>query len=267
MNTRVLTEPMGSPEADGRDVSGGLPWFAGALLILALAAALAGGLRLLLDPQTMPIRHVRVTGEFVHLSPEELQVMARDVVRGGFFNVNVATIRDVLEQEPWVENVAVRRIWPDGLMLEVSEQVPRARWGDEALLNGRAERFAPAPETWPEGLPVLKGPAGKETELLSSYEYMQEIVGRSNLRIREIRVSDRRAWTLELADGPSVVLGRRDFIERFELFASIVPTHLQSRLDRMQSVDMRYTNGFALNWKENSDLVAEKEREAYGQAN
>src|SRR5690606_35640605 len=142
--------------------------------MVLLAAALAAAFVYLSDPRALPIRYVRVKGDFRHLSPALLERTAGEVVRGGFFNVNVETVRATLLAEPWVKGVTVRRTWPDGLALYVREQVPVARWGDAALLNRDAEVFVPARESWPEGLPALTGPEGTEALVLERWRYVQQ---------------------------------------------------------------------------------------------
>ena len=82
------------------------------LLILVLCALT--GWRLL-DPATLPIRHVRIEGNFQHLSPEKMQSLVTNVIRGGFFNLNVKTIKEALLAEPWVYWVVVQMDLPRNL--------------------------------------------------------------------------------------------------------------------------------------------------------
>jgi len=222
----------------------------GALLAVMMIAVAGLGASHLSDPRTLPIRHVRINGEFRHLSPAALQEAASDVVRGGFFNVNVETVRAALLREPWVRDVAVRRVWPDSLSLHVTEQIPVAQWGDEGLLNGDAQRFAPERGTWPAGLPVIAGPAGAEPAMLEQYRYMDGALARHGLKVARVDLNERRSWSLTVADGPEVILGRRDAVSRFDRFTTVLPGHLLESLARIAVVDMRYTNGFAVRWKE-----------------
>ena len=82
------------------------------LLILILCSV--GSWRLL-DPATLPIKHVRIEGNFQRLSPQRMQSMVSTVIKGGFFNLNVMGIKEALLSEPWVNWVVVQRVWPDGL--------------------------------------------------------------------------------------------------------------------------------------------------------
>jgi cell division protein FtsQ len=243
------------------------PRSGGILFMLLLAAAFTAAAVYLADPRALPIRYVRVNGDFRHLSPAHLERVAGEVVRGGFFNVNVETVRATLLAEPWVKDVTVRRTWPDGLALYVREQVPVARWGDLGLLNRDAGLFTPAEDTWPAGLPVLTGPEGTEGLVLERWRLVQQELGRYGLSAVSLELSDRRAWSLVLDGGTRVVLGRRDFVGRFERLTALLGAGLAGELHRIETMDMRYTNGLAVRWKESAAEDSITERGGHGAEN
>ena len=258
MNTWVMTaeinkERISEPvEQSPRHYRNGLI-FTGLLLLL-----LGWGLVHMLDPTTLPIRHVSIKGEFRHLAPAVMEEMVADVVRGGFFNVNVDVIQKTLLAEPWVKSVGVRRVWPDAITVHVEEQVPVVRWGDSGLLNEKAEYFAPTPETFPQGLPVLAGPENSYALLLNNFNRAREILAPIGLDVITMRVSERRAWEIRLSNELSLILGRDNVMKRLERFAKYVPGQLANRLDEIDYVDMRYTNGFSVRWKNNAQPVAQE---------
>ncbi|MBI2969463.1 MAG: FtsQ-type POTRA domain-containing protein [Gammaproteobacteria bacterium] len=235
------------------------------LFALILIGALATAAYWIVDPGTLPIRNVRVEGEFLHLSPAALRELAKDVVRGGFFNVNVEAVRSVLMGNPWVADVIVRRDWPDALNVYVREQVAVGRWGEEGLLNGQATLFTPPEASVPAGLPRLNGPADTAGLVLDRYRYLQHALSARGLSAMELALNDRRAWSFRLVGGPSVILGRGHFVERLERFVSSVPDEFAGELNTVEVIDMRYTNGFAVRWKADRAGDTVKLQESYGQ--
>ncbi len=223
-------------------------WF-NHVLLLGFIGLLVWGAWLLSQPGTLPIQHVRIAGDFRHLQPEQLQTLVTNEVRGGFFNVNVSTIRDVLIEDPWVRGVIVQRVWPDTLRVVVSEQVPVIRWGEHSLLNDAGERFTPEAATVPEHLPMLKGPDGSEAILLQRFSMMNERLQSVGLGLSQLEQDSRRSWRFIVDAGFAVVLGRKQVQPRFERFISTVPQALAGQLDKVDYIDMRYTNGFAVGWK------------------
>ena len=221
----------------------------GSLLALALLASLIWGGMYLSNPDTMPIKQVRIEGDFTRLSPVDLQLMVTDKVRGGFFSLDVDAVRDALLNEPWVNQVTVQRIWPDALRVIVTEQLPAVRWKEKGLLNIEGSYFEPDISTIPIELPLLSGPSGSEVMLLETFNTMQQQVKSVGYSIVYLSLDERRAWSFMLSNGIKVVLGRRDFDERFFRFLNLIPTTLSGRVEKTDTIDMRYTNGFSIKWK------------------
>ncbi len=217
------------------------------LLILVLLSV--GGWRLL-DPTTLPIKHVRIEGNFQHLSPGKMQSMVVAVIRGGFFHLNVMSIKEALLSDPWVNWVVVQRVWPDGLSVHVKEQIAMAHWNTDDLLNESAQVFSPETAQLINGIPFLSGPANTQTLVFRRYHEIREAL-QHQVTIRSLSLSERRAWQLQLQDGPLVILGQNNVDSRIDSFTGSVLTSLSDELKRVKQVDMRYTNGFAIQWLDN----------------
>lgn len=214
-----------------------------------LAAAVGWGSAELSDPQTFPIQSVQIIGDLHHLSRGKLQDIVAPHATGGFFNVNVGSIQRAAMELPWTDSVSVRRVWPDGLHILVTEQVAFARWGEKGLLNARGELFYPEPDDIPSGLPDFHGPDGQEGAVMSAYRDMSRALAPVGLKITKLVLDERRAWRLELDNGIELRLGRVDHYLRLVRFVRAYPKLLASRVETVQSVDFRYTNGFAVLWK------------------
>lgn len=203
----------------------------------------------LVNPGTLPIRQVRIEGEFRNLSTTALEELVKDRVTGGFFNVDVGAVRDILLTEPWVKDVSVHRVWPDSLLVYVTEQDAVAYWKDSGLLNKSGVLFRPDKKSYPKNLPLLDGPPGTQAQLMNRYLYLQSMLDTVNMKISVLKMNDRRAWMFETANGLKVVLGRKDFNERVARFVDLVTVSLGEKIQETELVDMRYPNGFAIRWR------------------
>ncbi|HEC17690.1 MAG TPA: FtsQ-type POTRA domain-containing protein [Sedimenticola sp.] len=213
------------------------------------AGAVLGGARLL-DPQTLPLKVVRIEGEFKYLDRRRLEQVVAAQLRGGFFTVDVEAVRAKVRALPWVDEAGVRRIWPDTLQIRVTEQAPLARWGGRRLLNRRGEVFSPAPAEIPPGLPQLAGPEGTAAGMAARYRAMQARLDAAGLRIVRLQQDERRAWSIEFADGAVIRLGSRDLDRRLARFIRLYPRLRDAGRGRPRQVDLRYTNGFVVHWDE-----------------
>ncbi len=199
-------------------------------------------------PEILPIKRVEISGNFVHLSPVELEEKAAQSIRGGFITVNVAGIKRELSQEEWINSVAVRRVWPDSLMIFITEHEPVARWGSNALISNEAAVFSPDEASFPPGLPFLSGPRGSEEAVLDKYKSLKSELTRRDMEVDMLVLTERRAWQFRLANGPTVLLGKRDVEGRFNRFFNFAIPYQADRLLQAELIDMRYTNGFAVKW-------------------
>ena len=225
--------------------------FFGYFFVVVFIALLLYGGNYLLHPNTLPIKHVKVEGSFNRLSQTELKKNVVNNIRGGFFSLNVNEVRLALLSMPWVREVTVKRVWPDLLKVIVFEQVPSARWGDLGLLNLSGEYFSPSEEIIFEDLPLLFGPINSGIKLLDRYKTIQEKLQSLPFRLNVVSVilNNRRAYSFDLENGVRVVLGRHAFDERLDRFLKFVPTLIPDRINNIDSIDLRYSNGLSVFWK------------------
>ncbi|HKK16430.1 MAG TPA: cell division protein FtsQ/DivIB [Gammaproteobacteria bacterium] len=207
----------------------------------------------LMSPGTLPIKQVRIEGDFRNLSTQVLQDLIRNEVKGGFFNINVTAIRKALLREPWVSDVSVHRVWPDSLQVYVDEEVAVTRWNDDGLLNNRGRLFRPEKNTIPVDLPRLRGPAQSQAQMLEKYYYLDQQLSLLDMSLAELVLDDRRSWKFVTTAGLTVVIGKDDFDERTERFFRMVPSSLAEKINDAEQVDMRYPNGFAVRWEKRAD--------------
>ncbi len=227
-------------------------WLKPVLALLTVLAS-AGGLALLLewmaDPLAWPVRSVQVEGDFRHLQAGDIQDRVETLASDGFFAMNVAVIQQHLQQLPWVEQVSVRRVWPDKLSIRLREQQPVARWGASGFLNARARVFEPEQAVDIEQLPALEGPEGYQQRVLAMYGRMGRMLEPLRLGVDRLQLDARRTWRVQLSNGLQLEVGRSQPMQRLARFVRVYPAILAAGKKRMLSVDLRYSNGFAVQWQ------------------
>ena len=212
----------------------------------AAVAALAGALAFALD---RPVRTVQVSGAFQRVSPLEVEQAVRAQLRGGFVTANLDALQHAIESLAWVDRARVQRRWPDGLAVQVTEQAAVARWGEAGLINTRGELFLRDARHVPSELPRLEGPAGSEQQVAELFFQVQPRLLEAALRVTALRLDARGAWELDLANGVTVRLGRRQLQERVERFLKVGVPVVAARANDIAFLDMRYSNGFSVGWR------------------
>lgn len=224
------------------------PWTRRGVMALPFVVALAWAWSAFNPDAFLPINSVQIEGEFRYLKRDDLQRTAMPHVQGGFFSLNLQQVREAVLVLPWVEDATVRRQWPDGLRIRVMEKQPAAWWGDGRLLSSRGVLFVPG-QIGALALPRLDGPEGLEKTLLRELGSMQTELASTSQQIRMIRVDARRSWTLVMASGLELRLGRENEHVRLQRFVDVYGEYFQPKLEQIKHVDMRYTNGLAVAWR------------------
>lgn len=219
------------------------------LFMLSLIGIVVWGVGRLADPQTLPLREVSIEGQFKHITKHKLSEAIADRVTGGFFSVDLEAIQVAAEELPWVSQVGVRRVWPDSLQIQVKEQTPLARWGEDALVSVEGEIFAPPRESFPKNLPKLEGPLGSERSLVSRFGEIQAQLSSLKLQVAQLTIGERRDCHIVFENGMELVLGRAYNEQRLTQFRRVYIRLLQLHREDIRRIDMRYTNGFAVTWR------------------
>lgn len=229
------------------------PWLRGLGVVLVLAAVgfgLEAGIRALREPGAFPLRQVRVEGELRNLTEADLQPLARAYLGQNFFVANLDELRVALAAEPWVEEVAVRRSWPDTVAIQLRERVAFGYWGERGeMVDINGYRFQPPALRQPGPWPRLVGPEGREKALIKAWSDIRARLDPVGLTLVKLTQDERRAWWLTFDRGLQVYLGREQFDERLERLALVYPRVLATQADQIAVVDLRYGNGFAVRWK------------------
>ena len=216
---------------------------------IAVVSLSVGGLAGLTWALDRPIRVISMDGAFQRVSPGEVEKAVMPYAQAGFMSADLDRIERAVESVPWVDHARVQRSFPNGLHVTVVEEVAAARWGESGLLNTRGELFVRAATHVPAELPRLSGPDGTESQVAQRYLATQGRMLEAGMRIAALRLDERGAWEMDLDSGVTVRLGRRDVDERVDRFIHTASQVIAHRVNDITYVDMRYSNGFAIGWR------------------
>ncbi|MFO7287261.1 MAG: cell division protein FtsQ/DivIB [Gammaproteobacteria bacterium] len=235
-----------------------------------LGAAAAAAFPVLEEVVDRPVGRLVIESTFQRVTPIQVEAALAPELENGFWSLDLESLRERLRALAWVDSVSLRRRWPDVLVVRISEHRAAARWGDKGLLNTRGELFAERPPHGFPELPLLDGPPGSEREVAKVYLAMRDRLLESGLAIERLQLDERGSWRLLLATGQEVRFGRNDVHERIDRFFSVAAPALARELHRVSYVDLRYTNGFAVGWRdetqsEETEVAARKELAVQGE--
>lgn len=200
------------------------------------------------------IDSVRIEGPFERVSAMQVEAAITPYLNDGFLTTDLRTVQRAISNLPWVARASVRRSWPAALSVSITEEHAAARWHKDGLLNTYGELFVEHASHIPAELPHLSGPAGTELQVARRFFDLNTKLEQRGLMAITLAVDERGSWELGLSNGMQVRFGAVAVEERTARFLNALDSALTVVADKVDYIDMRYTNGFAVGWKAGSDL-------------
>ena len=225
----------------------------------------------LYNPDKFRIEEIEIHGHFERVDPQNVRTAVARELEGNYFSASLPAIEDVIGSLPWVFDVSVRRRWPATLVVEVDEIQPVAAWGADRWLNANGELVNREP--WDGNLPVLDGPVEMKDVIWQAFQEWHGLFAAQGLSLDRLEFDERELWYLSLSlsalalervslpqDGKdlpplptanvTMIVDNSDAGARIRRLISALNSQLIMEFPGMQSIDLRYPNGFAIHWNE-----------------
>lgn len=210
-------------------------------LIAAIPFMLPGG-------QWLPIEKIQLSGSFKQLDSKIFEHQLKAFLGKGFFSVDIQAVQQLVNQQPWVRSVSVRRIWPNQLHVAVVEKVAIARWDEGHLLSRQAVIFEADSRVFKQ-LPLINGYSGQTRALLQRYSQIQQRFAVHGMGITEMREDSKGSLSLLMNNQLRISLGSENNDMKIKRFLAVYPLQIKPRAEHIKHIDFRYSNGYAIAWK------------------
>lgn len=211
---------------------------------------------------TWAVRHpvwtlqgITVHGDVAHQNVvtfrAQLATQMKTGLSSSFLTVDVQQVRRLFESVPWVRHAVVQREFPNRLRVTLQEHEAVAWWGSSGsgqLLSRLGEVFDASPDDG-DGLPELSGPVAQSALVLTVYRRLSAELARLDLGLARLELNERGSWRAELDNGARIELGRGspdELLARTQRFTATLSQLTERYVGALQSVDLRYPNGYAL---------------------
>jgi len=212
-----------------------------------------------------PIKSVVVEGEFHFITKERATDLISQEINGDFLQLDLMQLKAALMSDPWVEKVTLNRRWPDTLVVKIAEQKPIARWGN-GFLNQRGDIVRIDETSKLLGLPWLQGSEADAIEILQQYQDLSQLLRSRGLEVVALKCDNKKSWRLTIKNDVEIIIGRDQVMEKMRRFVTVYDTHLSNAWNDVKAIDIRYSNGVAVRWVDDSDM-AKKYLKSYAQVN
>jgi cell division protein FtsQ len=211
-----------------------------ALVVAAVGSVIAG--------LNSDVTVVRIRGDLSEGERAAVRSAISEAVATGYLTVSLSRVARAVLDLSWPRDVAVRRVWPSSLEVDVSKEAVAARWGAHGALSSSGEVIA-VPQALSEELPLLDCARAQGAEAMQTYLLLKDGLRDTDLEIVKLVQDDFGEWRVTFGNGVELALGAEDLAERLGRFTSVYRGALAPRISEVARVDARYRNGVAVDWR------------------
>jgi cell division protein FtsQ len=85
---------------------------------------------------------------------------------------------------------------------------------------------------------------------MAQFHDLSQMLRQVGLNVVSLNLEARGAWTFELDNQIKVTVGREAINERLRRFLDLYQLRLSKQVDEIEAIDIRYTHGVAVKWRE-----------------
>ncbi|NQY43862.1 MAG: FtsQ-type POTRA domain-containing protein [Legionellales bacterium] len=194
------------------------------------------------------VENIDIHGDFKYLKPNSIEKVVAPWVNVKIYNIQINNIYHALRDLPWVEKVDVSVRWPNRLLIYIIEKKPVAIWNAHWLIDRNGDLFFP--ESIPDlDIPRLEGPIDKYRLVYDHFSNINNLLEKKGLKLTSMKYHERSSITINLINGVSIKLGRKEPINRLIRFLRLYDDIMSVGNKDAEVFDLRYPKGIAVKWK------------------
>lgn len=207
------------------------------------------------DKSILPIKTVKVSGDYTYTSPSLIKDIYKSHINNGFISLNIQKLRNAIMELPWVNSVKINRVWPDSVEILLDENKAFAIWNNTHLITANGSIFSPPAKMDISGLPMIEGSDELKEEIIKKFNTIQNILRPTNNEIASLSFSNINEWNVTLKNNVILKLGSVGIEDRLKKLISKYDKIIGEKIVNIKSIDLRYINGFAIDWNKDKTLV------------
>ncbi|WP_367105624.1 cell division protein FtsQ/DivIB [uncultured Psychrobacter sp.] len=178
------------------------------------------------------------------------QTMSQQPV-SSFFTSDLQALRDIAMGLAWVDQVSVTRDWQRGIVISALPKQAVAKFGTERLVDAKGAVFVPADsqELVQSQFVTLQGEIAQAPVIMQQMQQINNWYAPLDIQVEDIILTPRMTWLLRFDNGLRVIVDNENTAQKLLNLSQLLNNQLSERRNEIQSVDLRYKNGFTVAWK------------------
>lgn len=189
------------------------------------------------------------------------QVMSQQKV-SSFFTSDLQALRDISTGLAWVDQVSVSRDWQRGIVVTALPKQAVANFGTERLVDAKGAVFVPADsnDLTQERFATLQGEITQAPVIMQQMQQVNDWYAPLGIQVEDIILSPRMTWLIRFDNGLRVIVDNENTAQKLLNLSQLLNNQLSTRRDEIQSVDLRYKNGFTIAWNMTQSEIDESQQ-------
>ena len=217
-----------------------------------------------------------VNNDNPNIDTKEIQQAIKNTLNGTTLSTNLEMMVELILDNPWVEQVVIRRVWPNTIVLRLQERRIIALWNNKYLIsefgevtNIPASHHKKVEEELGCYLLKIEGPKDFLSKIVARAEIANNLLTTINKKLLHLRLTEQFSWEGKTTEGMTLRFGGDDLQGpmqyRLENFTKSYP-NLVNKLEKKDTglpeihyVDLRYAKGFAIRTKNKKNKSLEND--------
>ena len=206
-------------------------------------------------PAAIHVSHQGLTG----VQYQSLQQVMDQQKVSSFFTSDLQALRDITIGLAWIDQVSISRDWQRGIVVTALPKQAVANFGTERLVDAKGTVFVPADtkDLTQEKFATLQGEITQAPVIMQQMQQVNDWYAPLGIQVEDIILSPRMTWLIRFNNGLRVIVDNENTAQKLLNLSQLLGNQLSDRRDQIQSVDLRYKNGFTIS----GDMVQPKNDE------
>jgi cell division protein FtsQ len=197
----------------------------------------------------------------IHVDTQDLSIAQHQALQqtmnqqavSSFFTTDLQALRDIAMGLAWVDEVSVTRDWQRGIVITALPKQAVANFGTERLVDAKGAVFVPADneELIRSQFATLQGEIGQAPVIMQQMQQINDWYVPLDMRVEDIILTPRMTWLVRFDNDLRVIVDNENTAQKLLNLSQLLNNQLADRREDMQSIDLRYKNGFTIAWKVN----------------
>lgn len=196
------------------------------------------------------ISEIRIQGQLTIIDPDVILKDAQWVIGQPFFSADLETLFTQIQQVPLIQNVDIKKRWPDEITVTLTEEIPVAVFNDTQVITMSGHLTELPKKLDVSGLARINAQSSYIQKALQSFRLVQQGISDSQVRVEQLEVNNIGSTQISLSNGWTVELGSIDTearIRRLQELLNAIPNQ------EIAAIDLRYGKGAALTWRRDQE--------------